>query len=99
MRKSMVTSQCTHLKPTRGGAQGVLFSEGDDTVVWDAEAGEVTFRLQGPFPADAHGDVVAWCDFGCRGGLHVTNIGTGEDITIKAGEDFQWAEIFEMATK
>lgn len=77
--------------------QGVLFSEDDDIVVWDGEAGEVVSRLPGPFPADAQGDLVAWCDFGCRGGLHVTDIGTGEDVTIESNGDFRLAETFDGA--
>jgi hypothetical protein len=77
--------------------QGVLFSEADDTVVWDAEAGVVVSRLPGPFPADAQGDLVAWCDFGCDEGLHVTDIATDEDITIQSGGDFRWAETFDGA--
>jgi hypothetical protein len=77
--------------------QGVLFSEGDDIVVWDTEAGEVVSRLPGPFPADAQGDLVAWCDFGCRGGLHVTDIRTGEDVTIESDGDFRLAETFDGA--
>jgi hypothetical protein len=77
--------------------QGVLFSEGDDTVVWDAEAGDVVSRIPGPFPADAQGDHVAWCDFGCRGGLHITDVGTGTDFTIESEGDFRWTETFEGA--
>lgn len=83
--------------PVGAVTQGVLFSEDDDTVVWDAEAGEVVARIPGPFPADAQGDLVAWCDFGCDEGLHVTDIGTGEDVTIESGEDFRWAETFDGA--
>jgi len=75
--------------------QGVLFSEDDDTVVWDAEAGEVVARIPGPFPADAQGDLVAWCDFGCDEGLHVTDIATGEDVTIESDGAFRWAETFD----
>jgi hypothetical protein len=77
--------------------QGVLFSDDDEVVVWDADAAEVVARLPGPFPADARGDLVAWCDFGCEGGLHVTDIATGEDITIESEGDYQWTETFEGA--
>lgn len=77
--------------------QGVLFQEDEGLVVWDAEAREVVSRLPGPFPADTHGNLVAWCEQNCRGGLHVTDIGSGEDIVIEADDSFQFQETYDGA--
>lgn len=77
--------------------QAVLFQEGDDLVVWDAEAREVVYRLPGPFPADTHGDLVAWCDQNCKGGLHLTDIGSGEDVVIEADQSFRFEETYDGA--
>lgn len=77
--------------------QGVLFQDDDGLVVWDPESREVVSRLPGPFPADTHGNLVAWCEQNCRGGLHVTDIGSGEDIVIEADDSFQFQETYDGA--
>lgn len=77
--------------------QGVVFQDYEGLVVWDAESREVVSRLPGPFPADTHGDLVAWCEQNCRGGLHVTDIGSGEDIVIEADDPFRFQETYDGA--
>jgi hypothetical protein len=81
--------------PVGAVKQGVLFQDDEGLAVWDAESREVVSRLPGPFPADTHGDLVAWCEQNCRGGLHVTNIGSGEDIVIEADDSFQFQETYD----
>jgi hypothetical protein len=83
--------------PVGAVSQGVLFVEGDDLVVWDAEAREVVFRLPGPFPADTHGDFVAWCEPNCKGGLHLTDVGSGEDVVIETDGAFRFEETYDGA--
>lgn len=77
--------------------QGVLFQDDDGLVVWDAEAREVVSRLPSPFLAETHGDLVAWCEQNCRGGLHVTDIRSGEDIVIEADDPFRFQETYDGA--
>ena len=82
--------------------QGVVFQEGNGLVVWDAEAREIVFRVPGPFSADTQGDLVAWCDYNCKGGLHITNIANGEDTVVEDAvvEDdqlFQFEETYNGA--
>lgn len=77
--------------------QGVLFQDDEGLVVWDAASREVATRLPGPFPADTHGDLVAWCEQNCRGGLHVTNTESGEDSVIDADDSFQFQETYDGA--
>lgn len=75
--------------------QGVLFQDDEGLAVWDAESREVVSRLPGPFPADTNGSLVAWCEQNCTGGLHLTDIGSGEDIVIEADDSFQFQETYD----
>lgn len=75
--------------------QGVLFQDDEGLVVWDAETREVVSRLPGPFPADTNGSLVAWCEQNCTGGLHLTDIGSREDIVIEADDSFQFQETYD----
>ena len=77
--------------------QGVLFQDDEGLVVWDAESREVVTRLPGPVPADTNGSLVAWCEQNCTGGLHLTDIGSGEDIVIEADDSFQFQETYDGA--
>lgn len=75
---------------------GLLFQDDDELKVWDPLAGEVTARLPGPFPAATHGNLVAWCKQGCPK-LHVTDVATGEDLAVSAGDSFRFEETYEGA--
>jgi len=64
-------------------ADRLLFQD-DGLEVWDPLTGEVTLRLPGPFAADTHGHLVAWCGYGCPR-LYLTDVGTrAERVVIMA---------------
>lgn len=75
---------------------GLLFQEGDELRLWDPRTGKVTLRLPGPFPADTHGNLVAWCGQGCLT-LLITDVATGEDLAISPGGSFRFEETYEGA--
>lgn len=97
-----VTVSETGRPPSRGPTilaavnDGLLFQDDDELKVWDPLAGEVTARLPGPFPAATHGNLVAWCRQGCPK-LHVTDVATGEDLAVSAGDSFRFEETYEGA--
>jgi hypothetical protein len=72
--------------------QGVLFQDDEGLVVWDAESRKVVSRLPGPIPAATNGSLVAWCEQNCTGGLHLTDIGSGEDSVVEADDSFQFQD-------
>lgn len=75
---------------------GLLFQEDDELKVWDPLAGKVTARLPGPFPADTHGNLVAWCKQGCPK-LHLTDVAMGEDLAISPSDSFRFEETYDGA--
>jgi hypothetical protein len=75
---------------------GLLFQDDDELKVWDPLAEKVTARLPGPFPADTHGSLVAWCKQGCPK-FHVTDVTTGNDLAISAGDSFRFEETYDGA--
>lgn len=75
---------------------GLLFQDDDGLQVWDPRTGQVKLRLHGPFPADTHGELVAWCEYGCPA-LHLTNVRTGEDRAIAPAEPFAFEETYDGA--
>lgn len=97
-----VTVPETGRPPSRGPTivaaveDGLLFQEDDGLRLWDPLAGRVTLRLAGPFPADTHGNLVAWCRQGCAK-LHVTDVATGEDFAIPPADSFRFEETYDGA--
>jgi hypothetical protein len=75
---------------------GLLFQEDDELRLWDPRTGEVTMRLPGPFPADTHGNLVAWCRQGCPK-LHVTDVATGKDLAVSPEDSFRFEETYDGA--
>ena len=96
MAESQLPSARWHC-PVGAVTQGVIFQENGSLVVWDTDAGEVASRLAGPFPAATHEDLVAWCDFQCDGGLHVSDVASDRDIVIDGGEDWRFEETYNGA--
>lgn len=76
---------------------GLLYQErGRALALWNPATGELTLRLPGAFPADTHGNLVAWCDKRCSR-FHITDAGTGEDTAIPPGEGFRFEATYEGA--
>jgi hypothetical protein len=75
---------------------GLLFQEDNELRLWDPRAGKVTMRLPGPFPADTHGNLVAWCKQGCPK-LRVTDVGTGKDLAVSSQDSFRFEETYDGA--
>jgi hypothetical protein len=76
-------------------SQGLLIQK-DGLQVWDPRADRIVSRLDGVFPVDTYGDVVAWCDSRCPE-LHVTDVATGEDTVIDAPEGLRFEETYNGA--
>ena len=71
--------------PAIGVPDGVAHgSSGEGVLIWDANTGRVTARLgSGPgFVADAHGDLLTWCERDCEQ-LHISRLG-GRDLVVPA---------------
>lgn len=75
--------------------QGLLIQE-DGLQVWDPRSDRIVSRLDGVFPVDTYGDVVAWCDSGCPQ-LHLTDVATGEDMVIESPEGLTFVETYSGA--
>lgn len=75
---------------------GLLYQERERLALWDPRSDRVLLRLPGPFVADTHANLVAWCDAGCAR-FHITDAGTGEDMPVAPGEDFHFEETYNGA--
>ena len=75
---------------------GLLFQEDNELNVWDPLAEKVAARLSGPFPADTHGNLVAWCRQECPK-LHITDVATGHDLAISPSQAFRFEETYDGA--
>jgi hypothetical protein len=95
-----VTVPETGRPPSRGPTvlaavnDGLLFQEHDELKLWDPLAEKVTARLSGPFPADTHGNLVAWCAQGCPK-LHITDVATGQDVAVSPSPSFRFEETYD----
>lgn len=68
--------------PDGAVSAGLLMRPHRDLVVWDPRTDDVVYRF--PAPGDlgpTHGDLVAWCEFGCSE-LRVTDVTTGTESVI-----------------
>jgi WD40 repeat protein len=74
---------------------GLLIQE-DGLLVWDPRSGRIVSRLDGVFPVDTRGDVVAWCESRCPE-LRLTDVATGEDIAIEPPEGLAFEETYNGA--
>jgi hypothetical protein len=85
--------------PLGAVSSGLLFGEHPHRlVVWDPTDAEVVARLPGAvFPAATHADLVAWCPRRCERGLHVTDVGTGDDDVVRLEDPFVFQETYEGA--
>jgi WD40 repeat protein len=75
---------------------GVVFQGGqgeDGLQVWDPLAKEVVMSLPGPFAADTHATLIAWCDVGCEE-MHITDAATRNDVIVQPGEEFAFEETY-----
>jgi hypothetical protein len=70
-----------------------LVCQDDGLRVWDPVTGNVILELPGPFVADTHENLVAWCENGCPR-LHLTDVGTGENVAISPSESFAFEETY-----
>ncbi|MGH2989001.1 MAG: hypothetical protein ACRDMY_03895 [Gaiellaceae bacterium] len=58
--------------------------------------GKVMRKLPGPFTADTHGNLVAWCGQGCPT-LQLTDVATGKDLAVSPGGSFRFEETYDGA--
>lgn len=75
---------------------GVVFQGGqgeDGLQVWDPLAREVVMSLPGPFAADTHETLIAWCDQSCEE-MHITDVATRNDVIVQPGEGFAFEETY-----
>jgi hypothetical protein len=75
---------------------GVVFQGGqgeDGLQVWDPLAKEIVMSLPGPFAADTHGTLIAWCDHGCEE-MHITDVATKADAIVQPGDGFAFEETY-----
>lgn len=75
---------------------GVVFQGGQGEAglqVWDPLAKEIVMSLPGPFAADTHGTLIAWCDLGCEE-MHITDVATRNDVIVQPGEEFAFEETY-----
>jgi hypothetical protein len=85
--------------PLGAVSSGLLFAERPHgLVVWDPTEAEVVMRLpDAAFPAATYADLVAWCPLRCERGLHVTDVGAGEDEVVRPEDPFVFEETYEGA--
>jgi len=74
--------------PAIGILGGLALETDDGVALWDAGSGSVIERLgSGPGQVkDSIGRLLAWCTGDC-GELHITDLASGEDLTVAAPDD------------
>lgn len=72
--------------------RGLVFHSPDGWEVWDPRRDEVVFRFGPGDLGPASGDLVAWCETGCRS-LHLTDVATGSRTTVDPPPGFAAFEV------
>jgi hypothetical protein len=68
--------------PERALEAGLVFSSNEGWIVWDPASDDVVFRFDADNLGPAYGNLIAWCDAGCRS-VHITDVSTGSDRTVE----------------
>jgi hypothetical protein len=83
--------------PERALEAGLVFSSNDGWIVWDPASDSVVFRFDADNLGPAYGNLIAWCDAGCRS-VHITDVSTGSDKTVEPPDGWAafdvWAGAF-----
>jgi hypothetical protein len=64
--------------------------------LWDPKTREVTLRVSGSFPADTHGNLVAWCGEPCPR-FHITDARSGETTRVRPPAGFSFQATYDGA--
>jgi len=68
---------------------GLLCQSDQKLKLFSPQTGRVKKTLPGPFLADTHGNLAAWCQYPCRR-MHVNDLATGTDQTVASGSKFRF---------
>jgi hypothetical protein len=83
--------------PERALEAGLVFSSNEGWIVWDPVSNDVVFRFDADNLGPAYGNLIAWCDAGCRS-VHITDVSTGSDKTVEPPDGWSafdvWAGAF-----
>lgn len=79
--------------PSAAVADGLVFYDGDDWIVWDPVTRETRFRFDAEDLGPTHGNLVTWCGSFCHD-LEVTDVRTGEVTSVPPPEGFGGYEVW-----
>ncbi|MPZ69983.1 MAG: hypothetical protein GEU71_10710 [Actinobacteria bacterium] len=79
-----------------GAVRQGLIVQKDGLQVWDPRTDRIVTRIDGVFPVDTSGDVVAWCDKGCPE-IHLTDVANGTDRVIEPPVGVTFSETYNGA--
>jgi hypothetical protein len=77
-----------------GALESGIVLQDDGLVVWDPVTETEVTRLDGVFPVDSHGDVLAWCDYECPE-VHIDDIGAGTGTVATPDGPFRFSETYD----